>query len=473
MPSPWVILAVALLMPRPARADAVDELPPGTWLELPDTPMRAACPPNSADYDWNFYCQGVTAAWGGAAIDTTRGHLLVWGGGHNDYRGNEVYRFDLATLAWSRPWGPSADDQIPMGGTHEVYDDGAPGSRHTYAGLTYVPAPHDALFAMGGSLWQSGSFAVGTWRFDLAANAWTRGTDGPAEQGFGDPCVYDPTTGHVFRRANSRMLEYDPAADVFLDRANSDGGFWASNVTTALDPDARLMVMIGGGRVDTYDLANDVYTQDVAITGADVTSLFGDGSPGMDFDPVTQRFVVWGGGLDVYSFDPVTASFSLHAGAGDDPGAIVGSGGAFTRFRYAPSRNVFVWVDHVDANVFVFRMGEGMGEPPPGGTSSGGDDTSAGEGSSGADGTASGQGASASASGDTAGGSSGATTTSGADTSVGDPAGSDADASGGGCSCRTHADPRVLPWLACALPWLRRRRRPRGVSSWACATDEA
>ncbi|MBX7084493.1 MAG: hypothetical protein K1X88_35125 [Nannocystaceae bacterium] len=451
---------LAALTPQVARADAIDALAPGTWLELPDTAMRTVCPPDSPQYEWSFYCQNVILAWGGAALDTTRGRMVLFGGGHGDYRGNEVYVFDLQSLQWSRIWGPTPDDQIPSGGTHEVYDDGNPGSRHTYSGLTYLPPPHDALVSMGGALWQSGGFAVGTWSFSFDANGWSRRADGPAEQGFGDPSVFDPLTGHVFRRANSGMLEYDPATDAFTSRAPSDGGWWAANVAAALDPDARLMVIIGEGRLDTYDLAADVYTVDVPIAGTDVTTLFGGGSPGIDFDPVQQRFIVWGGGLDVYTFDPAAATFSLLEGAGDDPGTITASGGAFGRFRYAPSRNVFVWIDHVDANVFVYRSSEGTGTPPPGDDTTGG----GGEGSSGSADADTGAGADSSGpppattgdaeagSGETGGGSG-----SGSGGAAIDPA-------AGGCGCRHGGGAAPWAWLWVAAI---ARRRGRGVSRTA------
>jgi len=358
-----------------ARADAIDDLQPGSWYEIPSSKLRDACPANSASYDWHFHCQNVVRAWSGAALDTTRGRLIVWGGGHADYKGNEVYAFDMTTLVWSRLWGPTPDAQIPSGGTHEQYDDGNPGSRHTYSGLAYVPPPTDALVSFGGSLWQSGSYAAGVWSFSFATTAWTRKADGPGEQGFGDPVVFDPQTGKVFRRANSRMFEYDPATDQHSDRADSNGGFWASNVSAALDPDARLMVIVGDERVDLYHLDTDTYEQGVNVTGASVKDLFAGIAPGIDFDAVQKKFVLWGGGGDVYTFDPVAKSFGLHAVVGTKPGAVTTSGGVFGRFRYVPSRNVFVLLNDVDENVFVLRMAPGTGTPPPvvdGGTAGGG-----------------------------------------------------------------------------------------------------
>lgn len=441
-----IAMLLVLLAAAPARADAIDDLEPGTWYEIPDSPMRAVCPPDTAEYEWSYYCAGAIAPWSGGVVDTARGRLIVWGGGHGDYKGNEVYAFDLQTLAWARLWGPTPDAQIPSGGTHEEYDDGNPGSRHTYSGLTYLPSPHDAMISMGGSLWQSGSYGVGVWRYDFGSDTWSRLADGPAEQSFGDPSVFDPESGHVFRRGNSGMYEYDPETDTLTPRAPSDGGFWASNVSTDLDLATRTMVIIGDGRVDLYRLDTDTYEMDVAIEGPGASELFGDGSPGVAYDSQQERTVVWGGGLDVYTFDVEALTFSQHVGAGDDPGAITPSGGAFGRFRYAPSRNVFVYVDHADSNVFVHRMSEGTGVPPdpPGDESgssegsSGGDSTS-GDSTTGGTGPGSGSSSGASTAATTAPGTAGATDSAGAD----DGAGEDE-----GCGCRSDRSPS---WLALLL----------------------
>src|SRR5262249_18906655 len=71
----------------------------------------------------------IMAAWSGAALDTVSESLLVWGGGHGDYGGNEVYAFSFDTLTWSRKSDPSSVAGYAGEG---IYADGAPASRHTY-----------------------------------------------------------------------------------------------------------------------------------------------------------------------------------------------------------------------------------------------------------------------------------------------------------------------------------------------------
>src|SRR5687768_14430919 len=44
----------------------------------------------------------VVSAWSSFAWDSTRGNLLLWGGGHGNYVGNEMYVWDGATGNWGR-----------------------------------------------------------------------------------------------------------------------------------------------------------------------------------------------------------------------------------------------------------------------------------------------------------------------------------------------------------------------------------
>ena len=81
-----LVFGTALLWGGSAAADEVDDLEPGTWYAIPDTKMRDVCPPDAGGYDYSFHCEGVITAWGGATMDTTRGQLILWGGGHADYK---------------------------------------------------------------------------------------------------------------------------------------------------------------------------------------------------------------------------------------------------------------------------------------------------------------------------------------------------------------------------------------------------
>jgi hypothetical protein len=145
-------------LPAAQAQNILDDLAPGHWYEIPNTHLEAVLPdplppgmtgPSS-----------IMIAWSGGAYDTKRDRLIVWGGGHNDYGGNEIYTFDINSLKWSRVWGPSPDIPDGVDGPDmlcgiETYDDGNPRSRHTYEGLEYIPTT-DKFWSQGGSLYCGG-----------------------------------------------------------------------------------------------------------------------------------------------------------------------------------------------------------------------------------------------------------------------------------------------------------------------------
>lgn len=89
----------------------------------------------------------VLRAWSSAVLNTVGLYvsgafvpgtwLVCWGGGHNDYYGNEVYAFgplEAETPAWQRITDPTipAPVNVPRSGVYPV-------SRHSYDALTYLP----------------------------------------------------------------------------------------------------------------------------------------------------------------------------------------------------------------------------------------------------------------------------------------------------------------------------------------------
>ncbi|MEK6578900.1 MAG: hypothetical protein AABZ55_06710, partial [Bdellovibrionota bacterium] len=79
-----------------ALADTLSSAAIG-WTQLTNTKIRPVCP-NPALYP-NIQgvegCSAVTADWSSGVFDTARNRLIVWGGGHNGYLGNEIYALNL------------------------------------------------------------------------------------------------------------------------------------------------------------------------------------------------------------------------------------------------------------------------------------------------------------------------------------------------------------------------------------------
>src|SRR5262249_55208648 len=72
----------------------IDSLQAGQWFQVPNSNLSAVLPnPLPPGNPVN-----IMAAWSGGAYDTTRDRLIIWGGGHADYAGNEIYVFDVNSL---------------------------------------------------------------------------------------------------------------------------------------------------------------------------------------------------------------------------------------------------------------------------------------------------------------------------------------------------------------------------------------
>ena len=129
----------------------LDNLQPGQWYEASNSNLSAVLPIPTPTGSTGP--ESIMIAWGGGIYDTLRNRLMVWGGGHGDYPGNEIYAFNVNTFAWTRLTNPSP---VNSDNNSEYTADGLPTSRHTYSSLAYM-ANVDRMFARGGSLWQLGS----------------------------------------------------------------------------------------------------------------------------------------------------------------------------------------------------------------------------------------------------------------------------------------------------------------------------
>ena len=151
-----------------AQGAGLPEIAPGHWYEIPDSSPLASGLLGKA---------GTAPARGSPRGAARRLHpgtnwLFVWGGGHADYGGNEVYAFDLETLRWERLSDPAPTDRERT----DSYADGSPRSRHTYDYLEFVPSAKRLISFGGAALYPSGS--VSTRRiseFDRGSRRWVTG----------------------------------------------------------------------------------------------------------------------------------------------------------------------------------------------------------------------------------------------------------------------------------------------------------
>jgi len=340
-----------------AAQSPLDKLKPGEWYEAPDSKLSGSgvwppqpTPPGNPAM--------VIRAWSGGAYDTKRDRLILHGGGHGDYAGNEIYVFDVTSFKWSRPWGPSKEIPGTQPNGPDAYPDGNPASVHSYDGLVYLPV-QDRLWRGGGSLWSgSGGGTRACWFFDFDALKWERKADS-LTLGVGTFARYDPVTGHIFAASDRYVVqEYDPAANTWTRRGNEnmDRG---EDTTSALDPEARLFVGIGNGKLNVYNIKRGTITNRQKTTGGE--AIVNARGPGLAYDPVIKKIVGWAGGTSVYSLDVSTWTWTEHKAENSNSVSPTAPTrvGVFGRFQYVPSKNVYILVNDVDQNVFFYKLPAG------------------------------------------------------------------------------------------------------------------
>lgn len=313
----------------------------------------------------------IISAWGSMAWDSNRSQLIIWGGGHGNYAGNDVYRFDARTLQWERASLPSRVI-APFGDRRFLAVDGAmnaPMSSHTYdnqeflrlldrfvtfGGASYntgrIFTLDDGVTPTGPYLWdpsRAGAEMVGgttgshvnPGRFPnvIGAGMWQNrdalvrngtgaqrpgalleGTSAVSEDDGRDVLYVSegPTTGGDLFRYRINSLDH-PASDSW-ELVGVGRSSYADQGAGAFDPARRLYLRtarFGGTHgIVMWDVSHPGPTN-VAIrfTPRDATSQFVISRlHGMDFDPVRDVFVLWDGGPDVWYLRPPKSGSPLN-----------------------------------------------------------------------------------------------------------------------------------------------------------------
>ncbi len=98
----------------------------------------------------------IILAWSSFTWDPNRGDLYLYGGGHANYSGNDVYRWRAGSRLWERASLPSEIKQDDRG-TWIAIDgpDNAPPSAHTYDNNMFFPVV-DRMVVFGGAAYNNG-----------------------------------------------------------------------------------------------------------------------------------------------------------------------------------------------------------------------------------------------------------------------------------------------------------------------------
>jgi hypothetical protein len=362
-----LFLSGALILPLQMAGNSPDEVPakPG-WYRAQHASLQSVCPGEIKGYDFHSTCRNVVAAWNSAIADTKLDRLIIWGGGHSDYPGNEIYAFDLNSRRMER-----LDDPSPINTTEkcvETLSDGKPNARHTYAGLAYM-VNVNRMFSFGGSLNQCGFMTNTTWTLDLGALEWKDmkpegGTPAAAPGAIAD---YDPNSHLVFLHDTKDFWQYDYEKNRYKRAGTSDGLDYHMN--GAIDPKRQLFLFAGaagaaGGGLKALSFAQGKYSMHdwtraaLPTCGPLLKSIY----PGLAYDSKLDRMVGWPNfGDTVYLFDADTKSCTTQTYAGAPPdslhqGSPKTTNGTFGRFRYFPDKDVFVLVNDATSDAYLLQL---------------------------------------------------------------------------------------------------------------------
>jgi hypothetical protein len=384
------------------------------WSALPPTTSlqgSGACPPNNFGGDpylFTRFCSGVIRPWSGAIADTTANRLIIWGGGHDNYYGNEIYSLNLLanpiTLTRLKdPTVPSnfSNSQNCIDGIPPGSPDFAPNTRESYEGLAFISSA-DRMMILNGSLaCYLGHGSNNTWTISLNnlsnSSSWVHEDPtltGPKPGNFGqaslgDIAAYDPNSGLVFVSDNNALYTYNYPTNTYTRITPAYGFITDIYLSGAIDPSRKLFVMVGGCSAASCGPGRGVFVADIsnpssttqqnwtAATLADpICSEFLSGgvnpinsaNPGITFDSVANDFVGWPNqGNSVYIMTPDPANRRLTCQkqtfpSGPPNSAHVNDGnpntsnGTFGRFQYFPALDVFVLVNDWNIPAYILRL---------------------------------------------------------------------------------------------------------------------
>lgn len=141
-----------------ALLDLISEAPSGSWLKPNTNTLQSVWP--ATDYLPMFgggpgVPDNIIRSWSGFAWDSRNHRLVLTGGGHANYSGNEVYLWDAATKQWSLAYYPS--DVVTNATGYQSIDGPlhSPVSAHPYCTNVYLPKL-DRFLTFGGAAHGSG-----------------------------------------------------------------------------------------------------------------------------------------------------------------------------------------------------------------------------------------------------------------------------------------------------------------------------
>jgi len=353
-------------------------VPDNTWVQISQGDVTA--PANIMSYSGGWY-------------DPQNHQFCIFGGGHWDYSGNEVWCLDIATLSWQEIYKPDVvTTQSGNQGAYINYDNnrypGAlfnpagesiefanPMSRHTYDQMEYVDGLGPVIW--GGYMWGDGvttnwcDMCADTWAFNFTTGNWQYLYDGSnpspnATAGVG-ASAYSSTDKLLYSLVTGTTWTFNPANSRWVELTTMGEAPYSIEMTMEYDSKRNVLYTFGG----TYPDNPNLYQFDIATStwsrltpsgiGPDVSTVRG---PGVAYDQANDVLLVYKAG-NIWAYDPNANGWTQYSpavrptSAGYDP---------YGRFRYDPVNNgawLHIWQDGQHTTWFYRFSNNGTPPAPP------------------------------------------------------------------------------------------------------------
>ncbi|WP_395377017.1 hypothetical protein [Marinicella sp. W31] len=368
----WLLLVIFMLNePMPVSAQqnpALLALPDGVWTALPNTAINDVSGMDIGCCDYTLGCDhsGIFS-YSGATLDTQGQRIILWGGGHNDYFGNQLLIFDIASLQWQMQTQPTSVCFFNDTPDYQ-FTNGLPVSRHTYDHIGYINHL-DVFFAFSGATADAPPFNNGTsygdaWTYAFNGAGWVDRTPGlSGDQGFrlaepGASGEYDPLTQAWFQISQYGIWRLD--FNNYRWTQLSETGHPGIERVSVLDTQRRLIWTYGGdyggdARLSSYAIDSNTFTivSEQNLPGA--TS-----GAGLVYDSANDQLVLFGNGQSnsVFNYDIGQGVWTEFASNNGPPA----TRRLYGRFQYDAINNVFFLIDSMET-VWVWKNQLGSNLP--------------------------------------------------------------------------------------------------------------
>lgn len=313
--------------------------------------------PASAPWRGSTGFSSVVSAYNGAVW--MEDGLYIFGGGHADYAGNELYKWDKETGLFERLTLPTGaigntgtlNDGLESSG---VYFDGQPRSFHTYNNFA---VRNGVLWFFGGSAYYSGNPYSRPFYYDKANSTWVMDMDSGVGATYG-AATYDSTRDvfWIFRSGNHQFRSYDPntktmtVSNRYNDLNTYCAGFY----------DATSDCLIYADATNFRAIPADMSTNNVITTSTGKPTLSNLCQRGIAQDTVNRILYVRGEGTDIWKVqiptNPMTESFVWTQLANTGTLTTPQAAGTYGRLWYDPKTRCIGVLDSVSSNMYVLKL---------------------------------------------------------------------------------------------------------------------